>query len=1121
MLPPNHSRPAPAPSRTAGILSYQGRGTIPQGVGEGVSGTPPSAADPVTGAVPRALLAPFLTAALAQADRDGTPVSLFLFDVDFFKTVNDAYGHLRGDEVLRAIADRVRAASRAEDVLFRYGGDEFVLLLPRTGRTDALGLGLRLTEEVKGRAFAGDPPLTVSISLGVATYPQDGADARALLAAADRRNYLAKRRGRGSAVADDVDEGGGGEASRLWERETALAAVHEFLTRLEARGRGAFEVRGQAGVGHTRFLAEVRKVAAMRGFRVVPAGVPVPEPDGTPLLLIADVDEKPYVPTDVAVGLVYASVPAEVSVDHGLPVLDAVDLAPWSPAALRIWLRQTLRGEPSKALLSWLSGRCGGLPGKAERELDALRTRDGLVPSGDGSWTIAPHLLERPRRRGRLPVPMTPMVGRRVEQDRVVTLLRQGRLVTLVGPGGIGKTRLSLAVAGTVAGGYDDGAVFVPLADATDTAQMVAAIAGALNVAEVPGQPLLDTVLEQLAESVLLLVLDNFEQVVDASSVIGELLSAAPGVTALATSRERLSVYGEQVYPVPPLPVPELDRLPTTESGVTQVVADSPALALFEQRSLAAGAPAGVTAQTLPAVVRLCRLLDGLPLAIELAAATADRWRPEDLVNHLANHLAELGGGARDLPERQRTLRGAIDWSFVLLDPPAQHLFTQLSVFAGGWTVEAAGSLGTQGDLPSLLAALVGKNLVVLEQDGRYRMLETIRAYAVTKLAVDPSADEVYAHHAAYFTGLAEESATGLTGPEQATWAERLELEYQNLRAAIKWTLRHDAVEQAARICLGLWRYWRNGSHLREGREWLSGVLDAQPALPAGLRARILHPAAILAATQDDHAAATRFGEESLTLAGSVGDGTTAAHARNALGIAAIGAGEYAVATEHFRASLALWQELEQPQGTAMALGNLTKLSLRVGDIEAANGYADRCLTIERAAGNTRGILLGLECLGQIRLAEGDVPGARAALEESLALSRTLGDAFGEAMALHQLGLAAELDGDRPEALRLLVSALRRRHDVGDREDLAVSLDRVAALAAGTDPTLAVRLLGAAEELRERHRLPTPPDNETRRAQTLSETREALDAPAFGAAWSGGRNAPLDVIVDQAIDLAA
>jgi predicted ATPase len=800
-------------------------------------------------------------------------------------------------------------------------------------------------------------------------------------------------------------------------------------------------------------------------------------------------------------------------------VLDTVELAPWSPAALRIWLRATLRGEPTRTLVTWLAARSGGLPARAQRELAELRDRDGLVATADGGWTIAARLLDQPRRRrSRLPAPMTALVGRQQEHERVVGMLRRGRLVTLLGPGGIGKTRLSLSVAGALAPEYTDGAVFVALADATDADQMTAAVAHALGVAEVPGEPLLDTVLEYLTDAALLLVLDNFEQVLDASGVVSALLAASTGIAVLATSRERLSVYGEQVYQVPPLPLPDLDRLPLTTAGVAQAREDFPAIELFEQRAQSVGATLTLTPQTLPVIARLCHLLDGLPLAIELAAAHSDNWRPEDLLVHLTHHLDDLGGGARDLPERQRTLRGAIDWSFVLLDPAAQRLFTTLAVFAGGWDVDAAGAV-CEGADRAALAALAAKNLLVVD-GSRYHMLETIRAYAAARLDADPEADRVHQRHAGYFLDLAERSATGLTGPDQTEWAERLEEDYQNLRGAITWTLMRGAATDAARICLGLWRYWRNGSHLREGREWLDKVLAASPGLADDLRARVLYPAAILAATQDDHAAAFALGEEGLALAESVGDRSSAAQARNALGIAAIGAGQYAAATGHFRHSLALWRELDQPHGTAMALGNLTKLSLRLGDIAAANEYADQCLTLERAAGNTRGILLGLECLGQIRLAEGDVPGARAALRESLALSRTVGDAFGEAMALHQLGLAAHLDGDRTEALRLVASALGRRYELGDREDLAVSLDCMAAIAVEAEPSLAVRLLAAADELRERHRLPTPPDNETRRPDTMAAARSALDQVAFAAAWAGGRGAPLDLIVDQAADLA-
>ncbi|MER7284031.1 diguanylate cyclase [Dactylosporangium sp. NPDC000244] len=1034
--------------------------------------------DPVTGAQPRA--------ALDAALHEVGGASLLLFDVDHFKTVNDAFGHLRGDMLLRQLAERIQELIRADDVLFRYGGDEFVLLLPGTAADEALRLAIRLTDEVRAREFAGTPPLHLSISMGVASSPADGTDGETLIAVADRRNYLAKRRGRGQAVGDDIEADPAAGSSRLWERDAALSATQEFMTRVSAGLRGALRITGPKGAGHTRFLREVAQIARLRGFATELAGSTTAEP-GKPVILLADVGE-PVPALGDACAVVYATTDLGAPADGGET---AIELTPWSPATLRIWLRIALAGEPTRALLDRLVERSGGLPARAEAELQRLRAQGELVAAGDGTWGVKPAAPKR--RRSRLPVPMTKLVGRDRETARVAGLIRDGRLVTLVGPGGIGKTRLSLAAAGAVADEFADGAVFVPLADTTNAELLTAALARALHVAELPDQHLFDTVLDQLAEAEQLLVLDNFEQVVDdGAALVSDLLAAAPGVRALVTSRERLSLYGEQVYQVPTL-------------------ADSPAVTLFEQRARAVDADFEITIDTALPVAQLCRRLDGLPLAIELAAARVDRWSPDELLDHLTEHLDReldtLGGsGPRDLPARQQTLRGAIDWSFVLLDGEEQRLMTELSVFAGGWTGAAALAVTLPGgDLDLLekrLAALVDKHLVVRDDDdGRYHLLSTIRAYARNRLGDERGPAD---RHAGFYAAFAEASAAGLTGPEQVEWTGRIETDYENVRAAFG----HCDAPTRTRICLGLWRYWRNGAHIGEGRDWLARVLE-QDADDDGARARLLHAAAILAATQDEHEVAFGLGAESLRRATAAGDRATIGHAHNAMGIAAIGGGDHDEATAHFGESLAVWRELEVPQGVAASLGNLSKVSLSRGDYAAAERYAHECLDLERANGNTRGILLALECVGQALLGRGDVAGARAALDESLALSRQIGDAFGAAMAQHQLGLAALAEGDRVEALRLLVAALATRHEVGDRLDLAISLDVVAALLAADDPAHAARLVGAADGLRGRHRLPEPPDAQTLRSQTLPRLA------AHQRDRAAGRAVSLDHIVES------
>ena len=1084
--------------------------------------------DALTGAYSRGLLAPRLTEELARAARSSTGCALFLFDVDYFKSVNDAYGHQRGDEVLRELAARVHGLVRAYDVLFRYGGDELILLLPDTARADAVAVALRVVDGIKGTEFPGTPPLTVSVSLGVAVFPDDATDPDGLIAVADRRNYLAKHRGRACAVADDAEETADQArpvSSRLLERDLPMTAARDFLTRLIADQSGAMAVTGDRGAGYSRFLEEVARSGRLRGFEVVEAGdaarVHLPRTDRAVLVVVDGPIEAEVMAGWVAgaggpLGVVHHAGAAALP----LPLVETVELLAWSSAALRVWLRNSLRGEPSRILLDWLLNRSGGLPARVAAEVDRLSESGGLVRESDGGWTVAPALLGRARpARKPLPVPLTELVGRQQETAQVVRLISEGRLVTLVGPGGIGKTRLSLAAAATVADAYADGVVFVSLAAAHSADDVVAALAHALDVTELSGQVAAEALTAHLAEQSTLLVLDNVEASPDAADVIADLLAAAPGVAVLVSTRERLGVYGEQVYPVPPLALPDPAALPPGQAGVAVALAASPALALFVARARAATYQFAATTENLRTLIDLCRRLDGLPLAIELAAAHADTLSPAEMLAELTNRLDLPGPGLRGVPERQRTLRGAIEWSVDRLTPEERELFVSLGAFRGGATLEAIGAVCPhEPELGKRLATLVDKSLVRAEPDTadgtRYALLETMVAYTAEHLPSGPRD-----HHAVHFAALAAAAGTELTGPDQGAWQARVEREYANLGHAFGYALDRTDTATAAGIALGIWRFWRSGAYLGDGRRWLERLLDAGP--DNIVRARVLHAAAVLAAAQDDHETARRLAVESHDLALAAGDRRTVAQAANALGIAALAAGDYPTARGFFTEALTLWRDLGEPLGTAMAHGNLTKVALRLGDTGTAARHAEECLALDRAQGNTRGIMLGLLCQGEIEQLRGDRPAARTALAEALALARSLGDLFGEAMARHQLGVVEAQDGHAREALAHMTAATALRRDIGDREDLAISLDALAWLLRADQPVLAARLLGAAAALRNQHRLAEPATaGGVTRTKLLADLGTTLGADGLTAALDTGRWVGLDAVIDDAIEVS-
>ncbi len=659
---------------------------------------------------------------------------------------------------------------------------------------------------------------------------------------------------------------------------------------------------------------------------------------------------------------------------------------------------------------------------------------------------------------------------------------------------------------------------------------MAQEVAGVLEVPPRPGQPLERTLADALRPRRMLLVLDNCEHLADAvAHLVDGLLRSCPNLRILATSREVLGVSGEVNRPVPPLSLPDLGRPATLEE-----LEGYGAARLFVERALYRPSAFVLTPENAGAVVEVCRRLEGMPLAIELAAARVGVLAVEQISERLSDSLGLLTDGGRTATPRQRTLRGSLDWSHELLAEPERRLFGRLSVFAGGWTLEAAEGVCSgggieQGDVLDLLGDLVNKSLVVVAGMGgvaRYRMLEPIRQYAREKLEESGEADEARNRHAAYFLELAEEAEPELSGAQQGLWVERLDGEHDNLRAALSWVLERGEAGSGLRFCASLWRFWHSRGYLGEGIRWLEVTLARSDPAPTPARIKALEGMGWLAQFEGDSERAEATYEEMLKLSRELGDRANTATALNSLGTMALTRGDNERATALLEENLTVLRELENEGNTTTlerfhALNLLGALAINEeGDYARGTTLWEESLALAREAGDTFRVGTTLCNLGYAALLRGENERATTVGEEALAVARDLGSAGVEIVpeTLVNLGLAALGQDKLERAAAALEEALTTSRNMGRRPTVINALEGMASLAAAMgDAARSARLWGAAEAAREATGIALPPGDRALHEPYLAAARSGIAEAAWEAALADGRAMSLEEASDYAL----
>ena len=691
-----------------------------------------------------------------------------------------------------------------------------------------------------------------------------------------------------------------------------------------------------------------------------------------------------------------------------------------------------------------------------------------------------------------LPEQLTSFVGREAQLSQVKVRLETVRLLTLTGSGGGGKTRLALQAAAELLERYPDGVWLIELAALTEPELVAQTVAAVLGVREQPGRTVTESLVEYLKSRTMLLILDNCEHLGEACARLADaLLRACPPIRILATSRAPLGIAGENIEAVPPLGLPDVRHLSPDGPEFAAALMRGEATRLFLERAFAVQPAFAVTIHNASALLDICRRLDGIPLAIELAAARVKVLSAEQIAARLDDRFRLLADKNRrtDLP-RQQTLRAMIDWSYDLLTPPEQALLRRLSVFAGGWTLEAAEAICAgdeidEYDVLDMLSQIVDKSLVLSTQHlgvARYRLLESVREYAREKVAEVPAeAGEVMGRHSLWYAEWAAQAAKHLTGKTQAEWLERIEGEHDNLRASLTWFLKQTEPGASLRLASSLWRFWTVRGYLREGRDWLAQAL----ALPAGNipkfsadRARALNGAGSLAWNQGDYPAARGLLEESLSLRRQISD----------------------------------------TQGVADTLNNLGNVAAEQGDYPTSRALLEESLAFMRTLSDAEGIAATVSNLARIAFWQGDFDAARSLYDESLDGDRQRGDGWGIANSLCGLALLAVRSAEFEAAHRNLRESLTLRQDLSDTEGMIECLEAFAVLASAQDRfAVAISLAAVSEVARDLAETPLPIAMQLQKSEMLTAARAAVSTKEYDTAWMHGQAMSVEQAVGQAL----